>query len=290
MLNDPEPPKPKISEAPRKLHPLEDRPPERPQGPENDDSYPTVVFRVPLINPIITMVLLAVNVLVFFAGGFNPTLEQQLFEFGVSSPREVLLGGDYYRLFTAMFLHGGITHLFFNGYALYVIGSYVERLFGHVRFAIIYLLGGLTGSILSVMMGDLSRNVGSVGASGAVFAIFGAEMVYLYFHRELLGQRGRDQLRNLLILLGVNFFIGIASSAPGASVRIDNWAHLGGLIGGVILTWLIGPRFVGKPHPAVENALVADDTRPISSHYWLVSIYGIGLVIVLTIVTLLART
>lgn len=286
MLNDPQPPK--SEEPPRRRHPLEEPPPERPE-PSPEPKRPTVIFRVPLIKPNVTMAILAINVVVFVVGYLSRSLNQALFEFGMSSPREVLIQGDYYRLFTAMFLHGGIAHIFFNGYALYMIGSYVERLFGHTRFAIIYLLGGLTGSILSVVMGDITRNVGSVGASGAVFAVFGAEMVYLYFHRELLGQRGRDQLRNLMFLLGINFFIGIASGASGSAVRIDNWAHLGGLIGGLILTWLIGPRFVGKPHPAADNALVADDTHPMANNYWLVSIYGIGLVLVLTIVTLMVR-
>jgi rhomboid protease GluP len=284
MLNDEQPPEPK-----RKLHPLEEHPQPLQPIDEGQPARPSLIFRVPLIRPTVTYVLLAINIVVFVVGALSLNAQVALFEFGVSSPREVLLGGDYYRLVTAMFLHGSIMHIFFNAYALYIIGSYIERLFGHTRFAIIYLLGGLGGSVLSVIMGDLSANVGSVGASGAVFAIFGAEMIYLYRHRELLGQRGRDQLRNLLVLLGVNFFIGIASSTPGARVRIDNWAHLGGLLGGLVLTWFIGPRFVAAPHPAAENALIADDTNPLDTKYWAVSLYLIGLVLVLTVVTLAVR-
>jgi rhomboid protease GluP len=288
MLNDQQPPE---TEQKRKLHPLEERPERLARVPIEDaqSTRPSLIFRVPLIQPIVTYVLLAINIVVFALGTLNPDVQISLFTFGVSSPREVLLGGDYYRLITAMFLHGGLMHIFFNAYALYVIGAYVERLFGHARFAVIYLLGGVAGSILSVIMGDLGQNIGSVGASGAVFAIFGAEMVYLYRHRELLGQRGRDQLRNLLVLLAVNFFIGVVSGVPGARVRIDNWAHLGGLLGGLVLTWFIGPRFVAAPHPAAADTLVADDTNPIQTKYWAISLYVIVLVGVLAVVTLSVR-
>ncbi len=280
MLNDPQ----------RNRHPLE----EGPHPPQQDDDKPgeqrvPVVFRVQPVQPIVTYMLLAINLVVFIAGMLSADLQQTLFEYGVSAPREVLLEGDYYRLITAMFLHGGLAHIFFNAYALFVIGSSLERLFGHARFAVIYLLGGISGSILSVIMSDLSVNVGSVGASGAVFAIFGAEMVYLYRHRTLMGARGAAQLRNLLFLLALNFFIGIASGTPGARVRIDNWAHLGGLLGGLALTWLIGPRFIAQPHPAVPGALVADDVHPLSGKYWAVSLYLIALVAVLAVVTLVVR-
>src|SRR5690606_30425031 len=118
-----------------------------------------------------------------------------------SRAHEVLVQGQYHRLFTAMFLHAGLLHIFFNMYALYLFGSILEPLFGHLRFIIIYLLGGLTGSVLSVVLGDPNPPFAqmvfagaSVGASGAVFAIFGAEMVFIYRHRALLGERGRAQL------------------------------------------------------------------------------------------------
>ncbi|MBZ0296466.1 MAG: rhomboid family intramembrane serine protease, partial [Anaerolineae bacterium] len=153
------------------------------------------------------------------------------------------------------------------------------------------LLGGLTGSILSVIMGspDPSLSVGSVGASGAVFAIFGAEMIYLYRHREIMGARGQAQFRNLLFLLGLNFFIGIASGLDGARVRIDNWAHLGGLIGGLILTWFIGPVFRVMQDPQNPSQFFADDLNPAERKYWLVSVYLIVLVGVLGVVTFLVR-
>jgi rhomboid protease GluP len=195
----------------------------------------------------------------------------------------VLLGGEYYRLFTAMFLHIEPAHIFFNGYALYIIGSYIERLFGHARFIVIYFLGGLTGSILMTILNYVD-NVSGIGASGALFAIFGAEMVYLIRHRDILGKAASAQLRSLLFLLAINLVIGLL---PGS--RIGMWAHVGGLIGGLVLTWFISPRFIASPHPAVEGSQVADDTNPLDTKYWIVSLYLIVLVGMLTIVTLIAR-
>ncbi len=280
MLNDPEPPK-------RKPHPLEQSP--QPAQPQEQSPRPQIRLQMPIVRPTVTYVLVAINIAIFLIGMLSPQMELQFFRQGASRPLEVLIGGEYYRLVTAMFLHGSIAHIFFNIYALYIIGSSLEPIFGHARFAVIYLLGGLAGSILSVVLGDLTANVGSVGASGAVFAIFGAEMVYLYRHRQILGARGQAQFRNMLVLIAMNFLIGIVSSAPGASVRIDNWAHLGGLLGGLLLTWLVGPKLVLKWNPLTPEAAVAEDTNPFNQKYWAVSLYGIGLIAILAVVTLLVR-
>jgi rhomboid protease GluP len=279
MLNDPQPPK-------RNPHPLE----QGPQPPtEQQPTRPAIRLRMPIVRPTITYALIAINVTIFVIGMLSPRLDAQLFREGASRPYDVLILGEYYRLVTAMFLHGGVLHIFFNAYALYIIGSSLEPIFGHARFAVIYLLGGLGGSVLSVILGDVTANVGSVGASGAVFAIFGAEMIYLYRHRQILGAQGQAQFRNMLVLIAMNFFIGIASSAPGASVRIDNWAHLGGLIGGLILTWLIGPIFTLKWNPLAPESAVAEDTNPFNQTYWAVSVYGIGLIAILAAATLSVR-
>lgn len=282
MLNDPQPPN-------RKPHPLE----QSPQPVEVQDEQPArpqIRLRMPVVRPTVTYVLIALNVAIFLIGMLSPQLQVQFFREGASRPLDVLIQGEYYRLFTAMFLHGSILHIFFNAYALFIIGSSLEPLFGHARFVVIYLLGGLGGSILSVILGDLSANVGSVGASGAVFAIFGAEMIYLYRHRQILGARGQAQFRNMLFLIGINFLIGIASSTPGANVRIDNWAHLGGLIGGLILTWLVGPILVLKWNPLVPETAVAEDTNPFNQKYWAVSLYGISLIAILAVVTFSVRS
>lgn len=283
MLNDEQPPDPKPK---RKLHPLEERPPEVTESSDNVEpkpKHPKLILRIPIVRPIATYILLAINIVIFIIMWLMPEVAFTWLTFGVLEPQAVLLGGEYYRLFTAMFLHIEPAHIFFNGYALYIIGSYIERLFGHARFIVIYFLGGLTGSILMTILNYVD-NVSGIGASGALFAIFGAEMVYLIRHRDILGKAASAQLRSLLFLLAINLVIGLL---PGS--RIGMWAHVGGLIGGLVLTWFISPRFIASPHPAVEGSQVADDTNPLDTKYWIVSLYLIVLVGMLTIVTLIAR-
>lgn len=286
------------SQPPNRRHPLEagpQRPAPPPAGPDTPPRQ-RVLLAGAAARPLVVLALIAINVAVFAVGFLLPNVGDWLFLNGASRAHEVLVQGQYYRLFTAMFLHAGPIHIFFNMYALYLFGSILEPLFGHRRFAIIYLLGGLTGSALSVILGDphppLAQAVfagASVGASGAVFAIFGAEMVFIYRHRDLLGAQGRMQLRNLLLMLGMNLLIGVASAAPGAAVRIDNWAHLGGLAGGLALTWLIGPRFVVQADTLRPGLLVARDTTLASPRESLALVYALGLVGVLLVAAFLAR-
>ena len=239
-----------------------------------------------------TLALLAINVGVFALGTLLPVVGRQLFQMGASRSYEVLVQGEVQRLFTAMFLHAGMMHLFFNMYALYIIGRGVEGLCGHARILLIYLLGGLTGSLLSVALGspDPWLSAPSVGASGAVFAIFGAEMVWLFRHRTLLGAAAGRQLRSLLLLLGVNLAFGLLSSVGAAGIRIDNWAHLGGLAGGLALTWVHRAHLPGAaascPQPGV---LQLRDSNPLRAGLWLVALYAIGYVALVTVLLTLAR-
>jgi rhomboid protease GluP len=244
-----------------------------------------------MVRPTATFILLAINVVIFAVGFVSRSTQLELFSIGASRSYEVLVEGQYHRLFMAMFLHANTMHLFFNMYALYIIGRGVEPIFGHTRFLIVYLLGGLAGSVLSVVLGnpDPSLGVPSVGASGAVFALFGAEMVYLYRHRKLMGQRATQQLRSLLMLLGINLVIGLASWFGNSGIRIDNWAHLGGLGGGLLLTWLLGPVFVVSESPEQPANLMAIDTNPLQKNLWLVSLYVIATIAVLAVFSFLVR-
>ena len=277
--------------AERRTHPLERRLPSTPgpSAPRPPQRRPGP--RLPMVPPRVTLALLAINVGVFALGTLLPVVGRQLFQTGASRSYEVLVQGEVQRLFTAMFLHAGMMHLFFNMYALYIIGRGVEGLCGHARFLLIYLLGGLTGSLLSVALGspDPWLSAPSVGASGAVFAIFGAEMVWLYRHRRLLGAAAGRQLRSLLMLLGINLAIGLLSSVGAAGIRIDNWAHLGGLAGGLALTWAIGPVFQPQPHPVQTGVLQLRDSNPLRAGLWLVALYAIGYVALVTVLLALAR-
>jgi len=142
--------------------------------------------------------------------------------------------GEVWRLVTPIFLHIGILHLLVNTYALYQLGPLAELLSGHGRFGLLYLLTGISGNFLSfVFTPGLSA-----GASGAIFGIIGALLSFLMRHRARLTPGGRSLFVQLALVAAFNFAYGL--SVPG----IDNWAHLGGFLGGFAFGWLIWP------HPA----------------------------------------
>jgi membrane associated rhomboid family serine protease len=135
-----------------------------------------------------------------------------------------IAAGQYWRLATSMFLHAGLLHLAFNSYALWIFGSMVEPEIGRWRFLAIYLLTGLAAAASSYSFLD-PVTVG-VGASGAVFGIFGVFLVYNYKRRYTA--LGAARLRAGLVMLALNLFLGF--SIPG----IDWRAHVGGLVAGSV--------------------------------------------------------
>lgn len=144
--------------------------------------------------------------------------------------------GEWWRLFTSVFVHGGLVHLGFNTYALLVAGRLVERVFGHAGIALVYLFAGLTGSASSTLTGS----VPSVGASGAIFGIFGALLSFLLIRRALVPMSLLRRLRSaVLTFVAVNVAFGVL--VPG----IDNAAHLGGLAGGFVAGLLLAPTLKG---------------------------------------------
>ncbi len=196
-------------------------------------------FQLPLHRPLFTWVLLGLIIVMFLVetalGGSTET--EVLVRLG-AKVTALIAAGEYWRLFTAMFLHIGLLHLFFNGYALFVVGTELEQIFGRGRFLAIYLLSGLFGSLASYA---LSPHL-SAGASGAIFGLIGALGAFFYFHRERLGAWGRSRLANIVFLIAINLFLGFTQ--PG----IDNLAHLGGLVSGAGLGWALVPRYEFDPY------------------------------------------
>jgi len=234
-------------------HPLYQAGPKPPPGPRRRQK---AAPRPRADQPLLTYALMALNGLVFFIGLLRPGLDAQLFYAGALIPQLVVSDGEVYRLLTALFLHGSLGHVFFNVYALLIIGREVEPTFGRLRFGLIYLLGGLSGSMLSLALGGLAS--ASVGASGAVFAIFAAEAAHLYQHRGLY-VNVMARLRHMAFLIGINLLLGFM---PGS--RIDNWGHIGGLLGGALLAWRLGPR-LRRPSlpPSSLRELARLDSNPL---------------------------
>lgn len=146
---------------------------------------------------------------------------------------EYIAAGEVWRLFTATLLHDGILHLFFNLYALFALGPMLESYLGPARFTAIYVLGGLFGSLLSYAF---SPSI-SVGASGAIFGIIGATTVYFFRYRNNFGARGRSILQNMAVVIVINLAFGLSAN------NIDNWGHIGGLLGGAVVAAGLLPRY-----------------------------------------------
>lgn len=295
MAQEPQPPKrPHPLEAPRRPTPAPNPPASAGQPGARIPLGPNqILLRIPTVQPYVTYALIAINVLFFVLRALSPALDVQLVEFGANNSTAVLVDAEFHRLFTSMFLHSGIygvsgafqpqgaLHLLFNMYALWVIGAAQERVFGHVRFALIYLLGGLAGSVASALFGD--PNSYSIGASGAVFAVFGAEFIFWYRHRKLFGRGGQARLRSLATLLFINIAFGLLANSSGGGLRIDNLAHLGGLAGGLVLTWFLGPYFNLERSKDQPLEFMAVDTNPLRGNVAVIVVFASALLLALII-------
>lgn len=238
-----------------------------------------LALNLPNRRPFLTYILLSIIVGIFVVqvvyNQVNFPRGEPITAWGALNYARVVFLGEHYRLFTAMFLHANEVHLLFNGLALWVFGRTVEAVFGTPRFALIYFLGGLTGSLASLFF---TRGL-SVGASGAIFAIFGAEMIFLYRNRELLGRAAREQLQSLITLALINFGLGIFTQVASTAISIDNWAHGGGFLGGIVLTWFIGAHYRLEPEPATLFGARLVDDRRLSKTWYFAALYAVGLAI-----------
>jgi rhomboid protease GluP len=163
---------------------------------------------------------------------------------------EAIVVGEVWRLVTPLFVHAGLLHVGVNMYSLYALGRAVEKFFSSKRMLALYLLAGISGVVFSL---GFSPNP-SVGASGAVFGLFGALGTFIYRHRSRLGRAGRMQLRQIILVILLNF--GLLGRMP----QIDNWGHLGGLLAGIALTWTLGPQLDVSLSEGQRPVLV--DRRP----------------------------
>ena len=191
-----------------------------------------------------------------------------LIKFGAMfTPR--IADGEYWRLFTAMFVHVGWQHLLLNGFGLFIIGQLVEQSYGPYRFITIYILAGLAGSVSSFILNDIA--VGA-GASGAIFGILGAVVAFFVVHRENLGEFGRQSLMGFLIVAGIMLVTGFSMSG------VDNFAHMGGFAAGFALALPLAPRY--QPEYNVWGQLERlRDTNSILKQWWVIPVALVVLVL-----------
>ncbi|MCV7093750.1 rhomboid family intramembrane serine protease [Mycobacterium kubicae] len=187
-------------------------------------------------TPVVTYVLIAINVLAFVAELTSVDVQKQLVLWppGVAS-------GQFYRLVTSAFLHYGGPHLLLNMWALYVVGRPLEMWLGRIRFGALYALSGLGGSVLVYLLSPL--NTATAGASGAVFGLFGATFV--------VAKRLTLDVRGVVAVIVVN--LAFTFVVPAVSSQLISWqAHVGGLVTG----GLVGAAYVYAPRQH-RNAIQA---------------------------------
>lgn len=193
--------------------------------------------------PIITYGIIAINAILFllinFFGYENYLIENySVFGYGIVHNHE------FYRLITGGFLHVDVMHFIFNMYALYVVGSQIEGFMGKFKYTIIYLFSLLSGSLLSVALNTYA----SIGASGAIFGLLGSLLYFGYHYRVYLGGVLKSQIIPIIIL---NLLIGFVVSG------IDNYAHIGGLVGGVLITMGLGVKYKSSKFEMINGLIVS---------------------------------
>jgi membrane associated rhomboid family serine protease len=176
----------------------------------------------------LTSKLVFVNVGMYILQMISPKVTQ----FGAKRSELILQGKELHRLFTPMFLHGSFMHLMLNTFSLQNIGPEVEKLFGGGRFLSAYVAGGVMGNVMSAM----NTPNPSLGASGAVFGLMGAYYTFLSRNEQFFGESGQLMMGRVGTTLTMNILFGLASP------NIDNWAHIGGGIGGAIFATTFGPK------------------------------------------------
>jgi membrane associated rhomboid family serine protease len=189
--------------------------------------------RTGVFNPVVTYTLIAVTAGVSLTTLLSPEGVALIELLALSKPE--VAAGEYWRLLTVTLVHGGLLHLLLNMFALWIVGPLAEALYGRSVFLAIYLLSALGGSIASYLFFPNP----SVGASGAVFGLFGLIFAATYFHKPALGRQARALTSQIGVLIVINLVIGFGI---GGFARIDNAAHVGGLLVGGWLGFVIAPR------------------------------------------------
>lgn len=193
-------------------------------------------------KPFFTYILIAIQVVMFILLEMNGGSQnsETLVKFGAKF-NPAIIDGEWWRFFTPMFLHIGFLHLAMNTAALYALGTSVEKLFGRTRFLLLYLFSGFMGSLASFLF---SGSI-SAGASGAIFGCFGA---LLFLGASMPKLFFRTIGMNIIVVIVINLAFGL--TVPG----IDNYGHIGGLVGGFLAAAIL--RFPKRQKPALQLAVL----------------------------------
>ena len=192
-------------------------------------------------KPIMTYILLGMIVIVFLLRFF---IDPNELVYWLGNQRDLVKMGEYYRLITCAFVHIDIVHLMCNMYALYSIGSLAESYYGKIKFTLIYFVSAITGSLLSIIMSDTF----SIGASGAIFGLLGCLLYFGYHYRVYFGSVLLNKIVPVIVL---NLFIGFMIQG------IDNFAHIGGLVGGFLISKAVGINSRDKKSDKINGIILS---------------------------------
>ena len=210
---------------------------------EIDNNIASDIFKRKV--PYVTLTIILLNFIMFlvmYVFGNGSSDGHTLLKFGALC-KPFVLNGEYYRLITTAFLHIGVFHLLVNCYSLYIIGSQMESFIGKLKFLFVYIVSALCGSLMSIIF---SSNI-SAGASGAIFGVLGSLLYFGYNYRVYLGNVLKSQIIPLIILnLGLGFMVS----------KIDNAAHIGGLLGGFIATQAVGLKHKTSNFERVNGIII----------------------------------
>jgi len=167
--------------------------------------------------------------------------------------------GEWWRLFTAMFLHGGMTHILMNMFSLYLIGRGIDMYFEKKAYVSIYLFSGLIGGLASLYV---HPNSVGIGASGAIFGVFGALAGFFLAHRDKIPAHSRKFMKDFAVVLGLNLVLGLSISS------IDVSAHIGGLLVGLIGGFVISknPKWIWS-FSVLMIIVILVNIHNLSTHY-----------------------
>ncbi len=214
-----------------------------------------VQLQLPTNKALVTYILVGITVVVYLL-----QMASQSLYGGADFPaalgakvNQYIEAGEYWRFITPVFFHGSILHIALNMYALIILGPGLERFYGHVRFLLLYFCGAFAGNVFSYLMSPQA----SLGASTAIFGLILAQAVFVYQNRKYFGSRAKSMLINMGVIVVFNLVLGLS---PG----IDNWGHLGGLLGGAVFAWFAGPVLAVE---GITPILRLKDTRTNTKAY-----------------------
>lgn len=203
----------------------------------NSESLPEIIFRRLRSGPIVAFIIL-VNIAVFGVELHRGALSDRVMmhRLGALDIGAVIGKGEFWRLFTALFLHENLIHLGFNLFALYIIGPPLEKILGAIRFAICYVIAGIGSTVGVVALTQLKilRPAELIGASGCVMGIVGVWAGFLLRHRH--GWQAKQRLQNILMIIAIQVLFDIFTP------QVSTSAHLCGLIAGFAVGLAVQPK------------------------------------------------